>query len=239
MKFQQFYSGSAGNLYIVTATNGRRMMVECGVKWPRIQAALGYNLAGIVGCLVSHSHGDHAVAARNVVAAGLDIYASQGTLEALNADGLRRFRAVAANTLIRLDGFEVLPFEVHHDAVEPLGFVIRDRTSGEFMLFATDTCKLTQRFTYKFEIIAIECSYDREVLRDRVESGSINESLARRLLDAHMERQNTILSLTKCCDLSRCTEIHLLHCSGENLDRESARKEVEDKFLIPTRTVGQ
>lgn len=234
MNFVQHYSSSSGNFYEVTAANGKRLLVECGAKWPKIQKALNYDLSGIVGCLVSHEHADHCVAVRHVLAAGIDVYASGYTFEALGLAMERRTKPVANKTLVRLADFEFLAFNVNHDAAEPLGFVIRDCHSNEFMLFATDTSHLTQRFKLPFSIISLECSYDKEILQNRVDTNDINESLAKRLLTSHMEKQNTIKYLAEFCNLSKCREIHLLHMSGDNIDKEQTRKEVEERFFIKT-----
>ncbi|MDO8302666.1 MAG: hypothetical protein Q7T18_05445, partial [Sedimentisphaerales bacterium] len=82
--------------------------------------------------------------------------------------------------------------------------------------------------------IALECSYDKDLHQERVDTGTINESLAKRLLTSHMEKQNTIKYLAEFCDLVKCREIHLLHCSADNIDKEQARKEIEERFFIKT-----
>lgn len=238
MIFRQHYSGSKANLYTVESSAGGRLMIECGVRWKDIQRALDYNLRGIEGCLVSHSHADHSTAVRDVARAGIDVYMSHGTFEALGLEGVRRIGVVPENTLIRLKSFDVLTFGVNHDCDGAFGFVIREKATGDFMLFATDTSHLTQRFMYAFSIVALECSYDLKTLQARVDAGDINESLAKRLLTSHFEKDNLINYLADSVDLSRCTEIHLLHLSSDNIHREITVKEIMDRFMITTRTVG-
>ncbi|MCK5127221.1 MAG: hypothetical protein KAR42_13285, partial [candidate division Zixibacteria bacterium] len=106
-----------------------------------------------------------------------------------------------------------------------------------YMLFATDTAFIRQRFNTPFSIIAIECSYDKDVLQNRVESGDINETLAKRLLTSHMEKQVALKYLTDYCDLSKCREIHLLHLSRENIDKDKAKKDFERKLFIETKMI--
>ena len=89
----------------------------------------------------------------------------------------------------------------------------------------------------KFSIIALECSYDPYLLADRVRNGTINETLAKRLLDSHMSKDETKRYLANCCNLSKCKEIHLLHMSGDNIIKANARREFKDLFMIETRTV--
>jgi len=235
MKFQQLYSSSFGNLYMVTAANGKRLMIECGVPWAKLQEALDYNLGGIVGCLVSHEHADHSKAVKKVMQAGIDVYSDCDTLDVLDVLDNHRAIPTPSQTLLRLDSFEVLFFPVNHDAVQPLGFIIRVKESHKFLLFATDTSHITQRFKVPFSIIAIECSYDKDVLQKRVDTKDIDESLARRLLTSHMEKREAMRYLSEFCDLSKCREIHLLHMSGDNLDKEQTKTEFEKKFFIETR----
>ncbi len=253
MKFQQFYSGSTANLYTVTAANGKRLLIECGVRWTDLQKALNYDLSGIQACFVSHSHKDHSKAIHDVLHAGIDVYATSETFKSLDAlNGYRRTNIVADKTLVRLKDFDVLCFKTNHDCEGSLGFVVREKTNimkhtpgrkydepmDEYLLFATDTSHITQRFKLGFNIIAIECSYDIHILQDRVDRKDINETLAKRLLTSHMEKQAAMKYLAEYCDLSHCRELHLLHMSSDNIDKESARKDFEQRFYIQTIAKG-
>ncbi len=56
MKFKQHFSGSSGNLYEVTTSNGDRLIIEAGVRWKKVMSALNYNLKGVLGVFISHGH---------------------------------------------------------------------------------------------------------------------------------------------------------------------------------------
>jgi len=236
MHFEQLYSSSSSNLHIVTANNGDRLMIECGTPWRKLQKALNYDLSGIEACLLSHSHADHSKAVKEVMRAGIDVYTSAGTKEACGIVENRRAKTIANKTLLRFKGsFGVLAFDTNHDAEQPLGFIIRD--GSEYLLFATDTSHIMQRFKVPFSIVSLECSYDKDILRERVETNDINESLAKRLLTSHQEKRVAMRYLKDFCDLTYCREIHLLHMSRDNIDIEKTRKEFEDEFFIPTKVV--
>ena len=234
MRFDQYFSSSSGNLYAVTSRSGRRLMIECGVLWKKLQRALGYDLRGIDACLLSHAHADHSKSVREVLQAGINVYTSQGTLTALGIECERRVRPVEPGKAFFLDGFTIYPFQTHHDAVCPLGFLVSDTEVPRSLLFATDTSHITQRFTVPFNIVAIECSYDRDVLAKRVETNDINQALAKRLLTSHMEWRTTETYLDQFCDLSRCEQIHLLHMSGDNIVKERIQDYIQRKFFIET-----
>lgn len=237
MRFTQHYSGSSGNLYTVEANNGKRLIIDPGVRWNKILDAMDYDISSVVGCLLTHEHKDHGMSILHVMKAGIDAYASCGTWRILPAKNHRR--AVVLGhfekwyTPVNGNGdFQFMPFHTLHDAEDSLGYVVKcDR---EYLLFATDTAFIRQRFNVAFDIIAIECSYDRAILQERVDTGTINESLAKRLLSSHMEKQETIRYLKEFCDLSKCREIHLLHMSRDNIEAEETRKEIENMFFIKT-----
>lgn len=238
MQLEQFYSSSSSNSYAVTASDGRRLLIECGVRWPKLQFALGYDLSNISGCLLTHEHKDHSKAVYDVMQAGINVYGSEGTLKALGVELERRAITLEKNALpyCHMADFNVRCFEAHHDAVDPLIYVIK--CDDELLLFATDTCYITQKFGCYFNIIAIECSYDAEILQERVDRKDINETLAKRLLTSHMSKQNAMRYLADYCDLRKCREIHLLHMSADNLDKEQTRKEFEERFFIEVKVHG-
>ncbi len=229
MKFEQIYSSSSGNLYMVTAANGKRLMIECGVTWSKLQKALNYDLSGIVGCLVSHEDQDHCKAIKEVVQAGIDVYMSLGTAEALKTTG-RRIHCTTGAGKFHLSSFDVTFYNSNHDAKQPMLFVIK--CDDEYILFATDTAYIKQRFLWRFSIIAIGCNYDKDILQRRVAAKDINEEVAKRLLTSHMEKQEVMRYLDEFCDLSKCREIHLLHMSGDNINKAQAKKDFEKRFFV-------
>lgn len=242
MKFKAYYSSSKVNLYCVTAANGKRILIECGVTWAKLQKALSYDLTNIVGCLLTHEHSDHSKAIEDVLTAGIDVYASEGTFKAIDESlHLHRKANVVRDkgAFIIADTFDVFPFEVNHDAKEPLGFVVYDSSSKENLLFVTDTRSIKPRFGLAFDIIAICCGYDVAVLRQREASGDIDPSLAKRLLTSHMEQETTKAYIRDQCCTDKLTEIHLLHMSGDNIDKERVRAEIEAEFFTKTYIAGQ
>jgi len=239
MTFQKFYSSSMANLYAVTATNGRRLLLECGCRWVMLEKALDYKLDCFDGALVTHSHADHSRAVEDVLASGIDVYASEGTLRALEPTLHlhRRAHVIRAGEKFRVGSFEAFPFDTEHDAEEPLGFVIHEKPGKDILdslLFVTDTMLITQRFAVEFGIIAICCSYDKDILKARVKAETISEALAKRLLFSHMEKRVTLRYLKEFCNLGKCREIHLLHMSSQNIDKKKTRKDVEDALFIKT-----
>ena len=126
-----------------------------------------FDLHNIIACIQTHEHSDHSKATKGLLNNGIDVYSSKGTLEALGLSGHRRAKVVANKTLIRFKEFEVLVFDVNHDAAEPIGFVIREKATNQYLLFATDTSHIKQKFNVKFDIVSLECSYDADILQGK------------------------------------------------------------------------
>lgn len=234
MKFEQHYSSSDGNLYIVTAANGRRLLLECGVRWPVLLNALSYDISNIDGCLLTHEHEDHSKSVKEVMRAGIDVYSSAGTLDAVGIKNHRRGKAIPAYAGITNKFFDSYAFPIIHDAAEPFGYIVREVSTNEYLLFVPDSGFIKQRFNIPFTIIALECSYDIKILQYRVDTNDINETFAKRLLESHAEKQTTMNYLAEYCDLSKCREIHLLHMSTDNIDKQETKKEFEKRFFFET-----
>jgi len=239
MDFIQHYSGSSGNLYEVIANNGKRLLIDPGVRWIQVQRALKFNLEGIEGCFCSHGHQDHCKSLAAVRRAGIEIYATMTTMKSARVSG-RRINVVEGKTLVTaMESFSVYCFDTLHDCEGSLGFVVREKQTGEFLLFATDTKCIRQKFPYTFAIIAIECGYNGPYLAKRVAEGKTNEALAKRLLTSHMEESEALRYLQDFCDLSQCREIHLLHMSADNINKERVVAEYEKELFLEARTIGQ
>ena len=72
-------SGSSGNGYILQ-NDDEALIIECGMPLKDAAEALGGNLKKVAGCLITHSHSDHAGFIRQY-ARPFNIVATKGTLE--------------------------------------------------------------------------------------------------------------------------------------------------------------
>lgn len=246
MKFIQHYSSSRSNLYEVVGggNSPRRLLLECGIRWAKIQQAINFKLNGIDGCLLTHEHKDHSKAAQDVMTAGINVFSSFKTFEALNLRGQRRAISVQEYQTFRAgEAFAAVPFFIRHDGADPYGYLIHEVGTEEYLFFAPDSGFIEQDFKVlhkeeeevrriQFTIIAIECSYDKAILQKRVKEKTINYALAKRLLNSHAEKETTMAYLKNYCDLTRCREIHLLHTSADNLNKRATVKEFQKKLFI-------
>lgn len=221
MDIRTIASGSGGNAYIVT-DGTTPLLLECGIPIAKIKKGCGYGLTGMAGCLISHSHGDHAKAARDVMAAGVDVYCSQGTAEACGLSS-HRLHIVKALQQFHIGAWTVMPFDTRHDAKEPLGFILGN--GSDKLLFATDT------FYLKYTVpglthIMLECNYALDTLDANIAAGYVPESLRSRLLESHMSLEQCKATLAA-NDLMHVKQIHLIHLSAHNADAERFKREIQ------------
>lgn len=216
-------SGSSGNAYRIS-DGDTALLLDAGIPLQRIKQALNFRVRDLAGCLVTHAHGDHAKAAGDLSKAGVDVYTSQGTIDACRLAG-HRIKPVKALQEVMIGTFAVLPFDVQHDAPEPLGFLLTSRRTGEKLLYFTDTYYLKYRFTGLTHIMG-ECNYSMDIVEQSVRNGYIPPELVPRLIKSHMSLEH-FLDLLKANDLDEVKQIYLLHLSNNNSDAERFREAVQ------------
>jgi len=217
-------SGSAGNCYHVT--DGKTpLLLECGIRFDGIRRKLNFQMSDIIGCLISHEHNDHSMEFFKLAKYGIDIYMSEGTREALGIPIFHRIKVVKPKEQFKIGTWTILPFDVQHDAAEPLGFLLANRT-GEKLLYATDTYYIRYRFN-RLSHIMVECNHSYDILDRNVESGVIPMAMKNRLIQSHFSLEN-VKEFLRANDLSQVEEIWLLHLSDENSDAERFKREIQE-----------
>ena len=204
MRFMSLASSSHGNAYIVS-DRATRILLECGLSRKKLQTLAGFTLSAFSACLVSHEHKDHSGCVTDLIAAGIPVYMSQGTADALELEAVAAIRHGEQFTVGSID---IVPFTTFHDAAEPLGFLFKSRADGDVLAFATDTVNLAYRFP-GVNILAIEANYDQEIL---ARSERIPEKTRHRITNSHMEI-GTLCRYLRDLDLTECREVYLLHLS--------------------------
>jgi phosphoribosyl 1,2-cyclic phosphodiesterase len=223
MDIRVFASGSSGNSYRIS--DGKTtLLLDAGIPLKAIQVGCEFKVRQIDGCLISHAHKDHSKAADGLARLGVDIYTSQGTIEACRLVG-HRIHTIKALEEIGIGTFSVLPFDVQHDAPEPLGFLIASGETGEKVLYFTDTYYIKYRFQGLTHVMA-ECNYGREELQRSVDAGYIPIDLVPRLMKSHMSLEH-FLEMLKANDLTQVKQIYLLHLSDNNSDAARFKEEVQ------------
>lgn len=225
MQLNVINSNSEGNAYILQDQN-EALLIEAGVNFDQIKKALNYNLRNVKGCIVTHEHGDHSKAMKQLMDSGINVYATDGTFRALNLHKHNRAITTFSGDEFKVGNFHIKAFDVQHDVAEPVGFLIWHKDTG-LILFITDSnyCK------YKFDglqNIIIEANYCKTILDQRVQAGSSPAFLRDRVFQSHMSLQ-TCKSMLAANDLSQVKNIVLIHLSNGNSDAKRFKHEVEQQ----------
>jgi phosphoribosyl 1,2-cyclic phosphodiesterase len=216
-------SSSAGNCYMVT--DGKtNLMLECGLRFKDIQHGLNFQMSSISGCLLSHEHGDHGKSVKDVMKAGIDIYASNGTLGALGISGHRTI-PIESKKQFSIGTWNILPFDVQHDVAEPLGFLLSN-TVGEKLVFITDSYYCRYKFSGLTHVM-LETNYSLRILDENIVSGRVPPGMKNRLIKSHFSLENA-KDFLRANDLSKVQEIWLLHLSDTNSDEELFKREIQE-----------
>lgn len=213
MNLQILGSSSSGNCYLFESKNDV-LIVEAGIRLSEVKKALNFDLSKVVGCLITHEHGDHAKYAKDIISSGIDVFASAGTIEATKLNSHRLYPIKHAGGY-QIGGFKILPFDVKHDAKQPLGFIIYHPEMGN-VLFLTDSYFVEYQFPGLNQLL-VECNYSEEILKSRLNSGSVHPSIANRVRTSHMSLRTT-KELLQANDLRKVNNIVLIHLSDKNSD---------------------
>lgn len=224
MQLKCLGSSSKGNCYILE-NQDEALILECGIPFLEVKKALDFNISKIVGALVSHEHGDHAKYVDTFLISGVNVWMSVGTMKKVRKphSAFKIPLLCEAGSLFKLGNFKILPFDIKHDAAEPLGFLIFHPETGN-ILFATDTYYLPYTFEGLNQIM-IECNYRHDILEANIESGRIPKALRDRTLESHMSF-DTCLEALRANDLSKVNNIVLLHLSDGNSNEIEFKRDI-------------
>ena len=201
-------SNSLGNCYILE-TKTEKLIIEAGIHLDFLKRAVDFDFSKIVGCLISHEHGDHAKYAKDIQNHGIEIFTSQGTADTL---GLK-CNILKHQKMQNIGDFKVIPFKVFHDAAEPFGFFINHKEIGN-LLFITDTNMINASFD-KINHLLIETNYDNEILMRNIENEIINMDLANRIYNNHLSLSKA-LKFVNTLNIRELYSITLIHLSERN-----------------------
>lgn len=223
MDIMPIASGSSGNAYHIT-DGETPLLLDAGIPIRAIQVATKFRLRELGGCFITHCHGDHSKAAKDLIRLGVDIYTGCGTVEACHLQG-HRVHITTPLEQLQVGTWDVLPFDVQHDAPDSQGFLFTSRATGEKLLYFTDTYFIKYRFSGLTHIMA-ECNFSKEALQKSVAAGYISIDMVPRLMRSHMSLDH-LKDMLNANDLSHLQQIYLLHLSSNNSDEMQMKTEIE------------
>jgi phosphoribosyl 1,2-cyclic phosphodiesterase len=170
IEFTILGSGSGGNATLIRSAGGL-LLVDAGLSASQLVARLqvaGVNPADLHGIILTHEHGDHtgglAVFTRKY---RIPVLANAQTREVLRENvpipGL--WKTIPCGGQFQFAGFEIETFRVPHDAVDPMGFILR--AGGVSLGLLSDLGHATTLVLSKMQALDalfVEANYDAVML---------------------------------------------------------------------------
>jgi phosphoribosyl 1,2-cyclic phosphodiesterase len=163
-------SGSKANAFIVES-DGAMLLIDQGLSYRefcRRCELLDIDTAKIQAILLTHEHSDHAKGIPYTAhRLNVPVFSMEKTLRFV-ADSCKYdldLRFLDVDNEFSVGGFFFTPFDIMHDAVNPIGFTISMK--NERLCFATDTGKVTNRmmsYINECDHIILEANHDHSML---------------------------------------------------------------------------
>ena len=173
IKICALFSGSSGNSMFI-GKNNTKLLIDAGVSAKKIVNALcsiGENPSELSAILISHEHNDHIKGAGILSRKfNIPIYANENTWQAIEkiigpVDVCnKKFFYTEKN--FEIGNTNVLPFNIPHDAIDPVGFNIFIKNKK--VTTATDIGHINEKVIKSIEksdFVLLESNHDVEMLK--------------------------------------------------------------------------
>lgn len=194
VKLSVLGSGSRGNALVLACEAGA-LIVDMGFSRRELRnrmSSLGLDPGRLRAALLTHEHDDHSKGCRVFCDdLGIPLCTAASTAEYLRRRGKlpERVLEFEPGHDFQIAGFEISPFAVQHDAVCPVGFVIRRGSCS--IGIATDlgdVNALARQRLRGCSALVLESNYDAKMLRD----SDRQLYLKRRILGRHGHLDNVV-----------------------------------------------
>ena len=218
-------SGSSGNAALVR-TETASFLVDAGLSTKELTlrlASCGVEPRDLCAILVTHEHGDHTKGlAQWSKKHATPIYCNRQTAAVLRDKVIdfTGWKIFESGSDFTLEGSTIRSFLIPHDAVEPVGFVIRERTHS--FGFLTDLGHATTLVTESLrgvDGLLIEANYDDQLLENDTKRPW---SIKQRIQSRHGHLSNTAAAET----VSRIRHDGLAHLLLGHLSRDCNSEEL-------------
>ncbi len=173
LRFSVLGSGSAGNSSVI-CHGDTRVLVDAGLSAKQLALrleAIGIDPDSLTAVVLTHEHGDHCggleVFCRK---RPLPVYGTRDTCTVVG-EGLKRglvsWRKFEAGQGFEIGSLRFESFSVPHDAVDPVGYVIRDADAASTVGILSDVGQVTTLIRERLRLVDtlfVEANYDETML---------------------------------------------------------------------------
>jgi phosphoribosyl 1,2-cyclic phosphodiesterase len=231
-------SGSSGNITLLETQN-TRLLIDAGLGKRETLArlaAIEKDLDRVDGILVTHEHGDHCSGLPQML--GLwkaPLYVTEQTMDALQRalperleKRLRGVETIHAGQRFCVGDIEIHPFQIPHDAADPIGFTFR--TDGVKMVLVTDLGympELVKVHLREADCLMLESNHDLDMLKVGPYPWVVKQRVLSRT--GHLSNHAVSEYLADCDGFDgRARYLVLAHLSQENNNPDLARLSAEE-----------
>lgn len=226
-------TGSQGNCSVIQSENGNNFIViDVGLKYKSVDKQIGYKLHKADCILITHEHKDHTEHIGEFLKTSIPVYMGEKTFQRVCSKFYHSYHLIFSFNPIETEGFIITPFPLYHTNsdgtdCECFGFLILDKSTGEKMLWASDTKYIKNTFP-PLEYYCLESNYFEKDSYEG-EADYVEKSVEIRRVKSHMSFE-TVVKFLEMQDLSKCKEIHLLHVSHSvgNKVKEEMKEKMEN-----------
>ncbi len=247
MKFYSLVSGSSGNASLI-CSGETNILIDCGISAKKAdellkEAGLDAGLDDIDALFITHEHSDHIRGIKRAMSAyGIPVYGSEGTLDSLaraardeyfNYAGRELMEPVRADFEINIGDISITPFNIYHDATEPVAYRFECSEAGGSRAAAIMTdCGHFDDYIcdhlMQLDALILESNHDLKLLAN----GPYPMNLKRRILSGigHLSNPDSGKLLSNICG-ARLKSVRLGHLSRENNEPELAVRTVRESLI--------
>ncbi len=232
-------SGSKGNSTYVSSGK-YSILIDAGLSGIELEkrmASKNLPASNLKAILITHEHTDHVQAAFVISKRyKIPVYASRATMAAIGdkKKSFHEIREFVCGNAFRINGMEIQPFSISHDAVDPAGFTVS--SGSKKMGIATDlgiATSLVKTRLMNCGLVMIEANHDPVMLASGPYPWTLKQRVRSRV--GHLSNQEAKELVTQIIHPG-LKQVIIGHVSEKNNTREMALGTVSE--AIRGRHVG-
>ncbi|MDR2807215.1 MAG: MBL fold metallo-hydrolase [Puniceicoccales bacterium] len=213
-------SSSQGNCLLVRSTEGN-FLIDAGLTGKQIVDRLfnlGFGINDIDAIFITHEHADHCQGLRGLGKWDhLRFFANEATATAIDDKLGKQFHwnYFRSGESFYYKSLFVETFLIPHDAVEPIGYLLRSENGGKSLCWMTDLGYIPpqlQRYAKDSEILILESNYDHTLLESDRRPQAIKNRIRGRY--GHLSNESAFNLITN-ADRPQWQKIFLAHLSRD------------------------